>query len=130
DVNPIMEELFGYSRAEFLGKELWEIGLLKDAAASHEAFQKLQEQGYIRYDDLPLQTKQGKLREVEFVSNVYTENSQQVIQCHVRDITERKRAEKALWKAEERLRLLVEGVRDHAIFMLDPQGRIVGWNPG
>ena len=96
DVNPFMIELLGYSRDEFLGKELWEIGLLKDAAASHEAFEKLQEQGYIRYEDLPLQTKHGKLREVEFVSSAYTENNQEVIQCHVRDITERKRAEKAL----------------------------------
>ncbi|WP_395844906.1 PAS domain S-box protein [Archangium violaceum] len=43
------------------------------------------------------------------------------------DITERKRAESA---AEERFRLLVEGVEDYAIFMLDPQGRVTSWNPG
>ncbi|EPX57171.1 hypothetical protein D187_006925 [Cystobacter fuscus DSM 2262] len=43
------------------------------------------------------------------------------------DITERKRAESA---TEERFRLLVEGVEDYAIFMLDPQGRVTSWNPG
>ncbi|OJH37028.1 PAS domain S-box protein [Cystobacter ferrugineus] len=43
------------------------------------------------------------------------------------DITERKRAESA---AEERFRLLVEGVEDYAIFMLDPKGRVTSWNPG
>ncbi|WP_257463488.1 PAS domain-containing protein [Archangium lipolyticum] len=43
------------------------------------------------------------------------------------DITERKRAESAI---EERFRLLVEGVEDYAIFMLDPKGRVTSWNPG
>jgi len=65
DVNPFMSELLGYSRDEFLGKELWEIGLFSDKAASKEAFQELQAKGYLRCDDLPLQTTEGRLREVE-----------------------------------------------------------------
>jgi PAS domain S-box-containing protein len=93
DVNPFMTELLGYSRDEFLGKELWEIGLFSDKEASQAAFLKLQETGYIRYEDLPLQTRHGERREVEFVSNVYEEDSQQVIQCNIRDITDRKVAE-------------------------------------
>src|SRR5690349_4760755 len=94
DVNPFMTELLGYSHAEFLGKELWEIGLFGDKEASQEAFKELQRTGYLRYEDLPLQATSGKLRDVEFVSNVYEENSHQVIQCNIRDITDRKRAEK------------------------------------
>jgi PAS domain S-box-containing protein len=74
DVNPFMVELLGYARDEFLGKELWEIGVLNDAEASQEAFRALQATGYIRYEDLPLQTKAGVRRDVEFVSNVYLEN--------------------------------------------------------
>jgi PAS domain S-box-containing protein len=104
DVNPFMTELLGYSRDEFLGKELWEIGLFSDKAQSQAAFRELQETGYIRYEDLPLQTRQGKSREVEFVSNVYEEDGHQVIQCNIRDITDRKRAE-----AERRL--LLESVQ-------------------
>src|SRR5215210_5513853 len=96
DVNPFMTELLGYSRDEFLGKELWEIGLFQDKEASQAAFRELQEKGYLRYEDLPLQTRHGESREVEFVSNVYEEDSQQVIQCNIRDITERKRAETAM----------------------------------
>jgi len=96
DVNPFMVELLGYSREEFLGKELWKIGLLRDAQTSAQAFQELQQADYIRYENLPLQTKSGARREVEFISNVYSENSHQVIQCNIRDITERKRVENAL----------------------------------
>jgi len=94
EVNPFMTELLGYSHAEFLGKELWEIGLFSDKEASQEAFKELQRTGYLRYEDLPLQATNGKLRDVEFVSNVYEEDNNQVIQCNIRDITDRKRAEK------------------------------------
>jgi PAS domain S-box-containing protein len=93
DVNPFMTELLGYSRAEFLGKELWEISFFSDKKASQAAFRELQETGHIRHEDLPLQTKSGESREVEFVCNVYEEDEQQVIQCNIRDITDRKRAE-------------------------------------
>jgi PAS domain S-box-containing protein len=94
EVNPFMTELLGYSHTEFLGKELWQIGLFSDKEASQEAFKELQRTGYLRYEDLPLQATNGTLRDVEFVSNVYEEDSHQVIQCNIRDITERKRAEK------------------------------------
>jgi PAS domain S-box-containing protein len=93
DVNPFMVKLLGYPRGEFLGKELWEIGLLKDAKVSRLAFRELRQKGYIRYEDLPLETKDGKRREVEFVSNVYDEGGHQVIQCNIRDITARKQGE-------------------------------------
>src|SRR6185369_785496 len=94
DVNPFMTELLGYTHAEFLGKELWEIGLFSDKEASLAAFKQLQTTGYLRYEDLPLEATNGKLRDVEFVSNVYEEDSHQVIQCNIREITDRKRAEK------------------------------------
>src|SRR6185369_2850310 len=86
-------ELLGYSRDEFLGKELWEIGLFSDKEASQLAFRELQLNGYLRYENLPLQTTDGNLREVEFVSNVYDEDRHPVIQCNIRDITDRKHAE-------------------------------------
>ena len=102
DVNPFMSELLNYSHDEFLEKELWEIGVFNDKDASQQAFRELQLTGYLRYEDLPLQTKEGNLREVEFVSNVYDEGAHRVIQCNIRDITDRKRAE------EERKVLLEE----------------------
>ena len=93
DVNPFMLEFLGYPGEYFLGKELWEIGLLKDEEASAAAFRELQLNHYIRYEDLPLENKNGEKWEVEVVSNVYTENNRQVIQCNIRDITERVKSE-------------------------------------
>lgn len=101
DANPFMTELLGYPHAELLGKELWEIGLLKDESASRAAFQELRSNHFIRYEDLPLQNKAGQHHEVEFISNLYDEDGQEVIQCNIRDITERKRAERELRAAKD-----------------------------
>ncbi len=102
NANPFIAELLGYPPDELVGKELWEIGLLRDNEVSQEAFQRLQQDSYIRYEGLPLETRRGERREVEFVSNLYREGSYTVIQCNIRDITERKRVER------EKEELLVE----------------------
>ena len=106
DVNPFLIKLLGYSHEEFMGKKLWEIGSFKDREESKSAFQELQKKGYVRYDDLPLKTNDGQLISVEFVSNVYSVNDKKVIQCNIRNITERKQVEKLLTKSEEDLRIL------------------------
>ena len=103
DANPFMAKLLGYRHEELVGKELWEIGLLKDEEASREAFRELRGRHFIRYEDLPLQTKAGQRREVEFVSNVYKEDAQDVIQCNIRDITVRKWAEDVLCRTNDQL---------------------------
>src|SRR6185312_7235853 len=57
----------------------------------------------IRYEGLPLKTKADQRREVEFVSNLYQENGEAVIQCNIRDITERKQNADALLWAQAQL---------------------------
>jgi diguanylate cyclase (GGDEF)-like protein/PAS domain S-box-containing protein len=96
DVNPFLEDMLGYSHTELIGKALWEIGPVKDIVASQNAMRDLQQKEYIRYENLPLETKAGQHIQVEFVSNVYLVDGWRVIQCNVRDITARKRAEESL----------------------------------
>lgn len=91
DANPVMTKLTGYSKQELTGKELWQIGLLKDEQASHVVFRELQQKGFVRHSDLLLQGKNGEQHEIEYVSTLYDEDRTQVIQCNIRDITERKR---------------------------------------
>ncbi len=94
DANPYMTELLGYSHAEFLGQELWQIGLFSDKAQNESAYRELQTVGYLRYEHLPLQTTHGKRVEVEFVSNVYSVDDLRVVQCNIRDISDRSRLER------------------------------------
>jgi two-component system cell cycle sensor histidine kinase/response regulator CckA len=93
DVNPFLINLLDYPREEFIGKALWEIGPFKHIEASKAAFRELQLKQYIRYDNLPLETRGGRRVSVEFVSNVYGVNGESVIQCNIRDISARKRGE-------------------------------------
>ncbi len=89
DVNPYLINMLGYSHQEFLGKKLWEVGAFADIAQSKDLFKELQTEGYVRYDDLPLKTRAGALIQVEFVSNSYYCDGVKVIQCNIRDISER-----------------------------------------
>jgi len=100
DVNPFLVNLLDYSREEFIGRTLWDIGPFRQIEASKTAFRELKDKGYVRYENLPLEAKSGRLVNVEFVSNSYGVNGKKVIQCNVRDISARAHA----GQLDERLR--------------------------
>ena len=97
DANPFMKDLLGYSEEELLGKKLWEIGPFKGTGASKVAFAELQNADRVRYTGLPLETKDGRRVEVEFISSAYLVDGQRLIQCNIRDIAERERTEKQIF---------------------------------
>jgi PAS domain S-box-containing protein len=92
DVNPFLTVMLGFSHDELVGTPVWELGPVKDRASNKAKFLQLQRDGYIRYEDMPLEAKDGRKIAVEFVSNIYQEGDCNVIQCNVRDITERKQS--------------------------------------
>lgn len=118
DVNPFLIKLLGYSKEQFVAKAIWEIGFFRDIIANKDKFLELRQTGYVRYDDLPLETAEGHRINVEFVSNVYTEGDHSVIQCNIRDITKRVKIEKEIHRVNSFMESIVENIPD-MIFLKD-----------
>jgi PAS domain S-box-containing protein len=93
DVNPYLIELLGFSKSEMVDKTVGELSPFKDIEPNQVMLDRLKRDGYVRYENLPLENNDNQHVAVEFVCNVYQEDTVQVIQCNIRDITERKRAE-------------------------------------
>jgi len=96
DVNPFLFKLLGFSRDEMVGKTVGELSPFKDVVSNQNMLERLQKDGYVRYENLPLETRDGRKIAVEFVSNVYQAGDKKVIQCNIRDITDRKAAEEKI----------------------------------
>lgn len=127
DVNPFLTELTGHSHTYFLGKHLWEIGAFKDIAASRAAFANLQAKTYVRYEDLPLVANDGRRLDVEFVSNVYRVDNENVIQCNIRDVATRRRAERRTLEERACLNAILES-SEAPIFAVDSKYRYTAFN--
>ena len=124
DVNPFLTDMLGYTHEELTGKKLWEIGAFKNTEASKSVLAELQHKGYVRYEDLPLITKDGREIDVEFVSNMYTVNHHKVIQCNIRDITIRTRAEKELRRSQKLFHTIAR-VSPVGLFRTDSEGQYI-----
>jgi PAS domain S-box-containing protein len=96
NANPFLVELLGFSRSEMIGKTVGELSPFKDIEPNKVMLQRLQKEGYVRYENLPLETTDGRHIPVEFVSNVYQAGDRKVIQCNIRDITAQKLAEEQI----------------------------------
>jgi two-component system, cell cycle sensor histidine kinase and response regulator CckA len=108
DVNPYLERLLGHPREHFLRQHVWELGCFRHTLANREKFAELQRDNFVRYEDLPLQAADGREIQVEFISNAYLVGDQRVIQCDIRDVSDRKRAEARHQESEARLALALD----------------------
>ncbi len=127
DANPFILNLTSYTLKEIRGKNLWEIGLITDIAANKISFKELQKNDYVRYADLPIQTKYGQQVNVEFISNIYLVGSLRVIQCSIRDITEQIKSKELLQESEKKFRTITTTAQD-AILIMNDEGNIIYWN--
>jgi len=85
DVNPFLTKFLGYSKEQFIEKTIWELGFMKDIVANKDKFIELQQKEIVRYQNLPLETADGRRINVDFVSNVYLVANVKVIQCFIRE---------------------------------------------
>lgn len=128
DANPSLIKMIGYDYEELLGKKLWEIGFFKNIEASKEAFLELQQNEYIRFENMPLLTKMGLPLDVEFVINMYWVDHKKIILCHIRDISDRKKTEEALKLSRQFYFAMFE--KNQAVqLLIDPiEGQIIDAN--
>jgi PAS domain S-box-containing protein len=121
DANPYMVELLGRTREQLIGKPLWDIGLFPDAGQARAAHRQLLEKPYHRFEQFPVTAPSGQRWHVDITCNAYATGGRRMIQCNVRNVTDRKRAQDALRDSEERYRTLVE-VSPQGVWTADSAG--------
>ena len=136
-LNPVASNLTGWTREEAAGcpvSAVFRIINEKTRSPAEDVVAlALREKRIIQLvDDTALVAKDGREIPVEDSAAPILDAAGEVVGVVLvfHDVTAKRQAQKALWESEERFRLLVEGVKDHAIFMLDPEGRVATWNPG
>jgi PAS domain S-box-containing protein len=133
--NPAAERIFGYKSSEALGRSVDDL-IVPPALreAYHDSLANYLMTGAISLVGRPVELRLRRADGTEFnaemaISRMPTEEPPRCTAL-IRDITKRKKAETELRQSEERFRLLVAGVKDYAIYMLDPAGRVATWNEG
>lgn len=118
DVNPLVSRLLGRPKNEIVGRELHEIGVTPDAATTESLLGSLHEEGRYEEEALPVLSRSGRTLEVDVICSVYEQENRPVIQCNLRDVTERK-------VAERQFRALFESAPGSYLVLKPPNYNIV-----
>jgi PAS domain S-box-containing protein len=106
--NPATEKMLGYTKKECVGNKLQDIGVSLDMGDFQTTMQNLNKSGILNYNDVPVKTKSGQ----HIYTDIYLVDRARLVQCNIRDITERKQAEEALRKSERELKSKTENLEE------------------
>jgi PAS domain S-box-containing protein len=106
--NTAATKMLGYSKEECIGKKLQDIGVSLDIGDFQEVMQTLDKSGIIYYDDVSVKTKAGQYIDAD----IYMVDRARLVQCNIRDITERKKAEEALRERERELEIKTHNLEE------------------
>jgi PAS domain S-box-containing protein len=106
--NPATEKLLGYTQKESIGNSLQDIGVVLDTNDFQTTMQNLNESGIINYRNVKVETKSGQRIDTE----IYLVDRAKLVQCNIRDITERKRTKEALRDSEQKYHWIVDNMAD------------------
>jgi PAS domain S-box-containing protein len=118
--NPATEKMLGYTKNESIGSKLQDIGVMLDTSDFQTTMQNLNKSGIINYRNVKVETKSGQHIDTE----IYLVDRAKLVQCNIRDITERKLAKEDLKQAEERYRSIFENAQE-GIFRSTPDGKMI-----
>jgi PAS domain S-box-containing protein len=122
--NPSAEDSLGYSKGALKKKTLWDIGILKDEQQFKRTALELEDQGMVGLPDVNVPTRRGG----HFPADVYLTDRAAVIQCNIREISERKQMVEKLQESEKRFRTLMEHSKEE-ISLIDPDGTLTWESP-
>ncbi|HWC72410.1 MAG TPA: sensor domain-containing diguanylate cyclase [Gemmatimonadales bacterium] len=105
DVNPAICQLLGYAQQDLVDHPLWNIPAFKNAAATKSQFRDVVLQPHVRYDDLPLELHDGRIKHIELVSTLFAADGKPYVQCIIHDITERVQRQQEDGARQERAEL-------------------------
>lgn len=129
EANPFIEKLSGYSQKKLIGKKISELRIFNKDLTGKRICDDLERAREVFYENQELRPKTGSVKTVEISTHAFKANGRMMVQCTIRDLTEKRAAQKALFETNQRLKALMNALPVGVTFSLDPKCKHIEANP-